>query len=67
MLHAVYPDRGYFDLSPVGLVTVEDDGATLFRPNGKGKDRFLIFNGTQAAKTTEAFVQLVSEPPVKKK
>ncbi len=71
VLHAVYPDRGYFDLSPPGLVTVEDDGATLFRPNRKGKengkDRYLVFNGTQAERTIEAFVQLVSEPPVETK
>jgi inosine-uridine nucleoside N-ribohydrolase len=65
VLYAVYPDRGYFDLSPSGTVTVDDDAATVFRPgkNGKGRDRFLILNDVLNARTREAIVQLTTEPP----
>ncbi len=65
VLYAIYPERGYFDLSPAGNVVVEEDSATLFRPNkdGKGKHRFLIMNAEQAARVREAIVQLCVEPP----
>ncbi len=62
-LYAVRPDRGYFDLSPPGRVTVEKDGFTRFQPDQKGRDRFLILNPAQIARTREALVQLVTQPP----
>ena len=63
ILHAVCPDHGYFGLSPVGRVTVEADGATIFRPDGNGRDRFLSMDAVQAARVREAIVQLCVEPP----
>jgi len=68
VLYAVMPDRGYFDLSPVGTVVVDDDSATLFRPDrkGKGLHRFLVMSSEQTARVREAIVQLSIEPPVTK-
>lgn len=63
VLYAVYPDRGYFDLSPAGRVTVADDGYSAFAPQPEGRDRFLVLSAMQAARVQEAFVQLVSQPP----
>ncbi|MDD4103165.1 MAG: nucleoside hydrolase [Kiritimatiellae bacterium] len=67
LLYAVYPDRGYFSLSPAGNVTVADDGATVFRPgkDGQGRDRYLAMNAEQTARVREAIVQLCVAPPVK--
>ena len=67
LLYAVYPDRGYFDLSPPGAVTVEDNGATWFRASrdGKGPHRFLVMSPQQATRVREAIVQLSCEPPAK--
>ena len=62
-LQAVRPDRGYFDLSPSGRVTVEADGFMRFDPAEKGRDRFLILNAGQVSRTRETLVQLVIEPP----
>ena len=62
-LYAVRPDRSYFDLSPPGRVTVENDGFTRFKPESKGRDRFLILNTAQLSRTREALVQLVTQPP----
>ncbi len=62
LLVAVYPDRGYFTLSPVGTVTVENDGGTLFTP-GKGRDQFLSMNAEQTERVREAIVQLCVAPP----
>jgi len=63
VLYAVFPDRGYFDLSPPGAVTVEKDGFTRFQPKAGGRDRFLIMSALQAARVREALVQLSSQPP----
>lgn len=67
LLYAIYPDRGYFDLSPAGKVTVEDNGATWFRPSkdGKGPHRYLVMRPEQATRVREAIVQLSVEPPAK--
>ena len=67
LLYAVCPERGYFDLSPAGKVTVEDNGATWFRPSkdGKGPHRFLVMSPAQAARVREAIVQLSVAPPAK--
>jgi hypothetical protein len=67
LLYAVYPDRGYFDLSPPGAVTVEDNGATWFRASrdNQGRHRFLVMNPQQTARVREAIVQLSCEPPPK--
>ncbi len=65
VLQAVYPNRGYFELSPPGQVDMQDDGMTFFRTarnNPKGRDRYLLMNEVQAARIREALVQLVSEP-----
>ncbi|TDU81689.1 inosine-uridine preferring nucleoside hydrolase [Prosthecobacter fusiformis] len=67
VLYAIYPDRGYFDLSPPGGVTVEENGATWYRPSkdGKGHHRYLVMSVTQAERVREAIVQLCVEPPGK--
>ncbi|MCF7816771.1 MAG: nucleoside hydrolase [Kiritimatiellales bacterium] len=69
VLYAVMPDRGYFDLSPPGEVTIANDAATSFRPSkdGKGRHRFLVMNPEQTARVREAIVQLCVEPPPPKK
>ena len=41
-LYAVRPDRGSFELSAPGQVTVEENGFTRFTPAPGGRDRFLI-------------------------
>jgi len=65
VLYAIYPDRGYFDLSPPGTITVEDNAATWFRASkdGKGQHRFLVMSPEQTARVREAIVQLSCEPP----
>lgn len=68
VLYAVYPDRGFFGLSPAGRVSVADDGGTRFTPpdrQGKGgkRDRFLTLDAPQTARVLEAIVQLNACPP----
>jgi len=62
VLAVVRPDRGYFGLSPPGRVTVGEDGRTTFEPAADGRDRHLTATPQQAARVTEAFVNLCSAP-----
>ena len=63
VLQAVRPDRGYFDLSPPGRVTVADDGLTTFDESEGGRDRYLVLREEQKGRAIEALVQLSSQPP----
>lgn len=65
VLYAVRPARDYFDLSPPGRVTVEDDGFVRFQPQENGPHRFLIATPDQVVRVREALVMLCSEPPAK--
>ena len=70
VLHAVYPDRNYFTLSPRGTVEMKEDGMTFFQPpprnqpakDHKGRDRYLVMDEIETARVREALVQLTSEP-----
>lgn len=72
VLYAVLADRGYFELSPVGRVTVrgpdeKDDprppGAVKFELDAEGNHRYLILKPEQRERVREALVQLSSQPP----
>lgn len=65
VLAVVYPDRGFFNLSVPGEVTVLDDGFTRFKKKDMGRDQFLIMDQVQAARVREAMIQLVVEPPAR--
>ncbi|MBM4075853.1 MAG: nucleoside hydrolase, partial [Planctomycetes bacterium] len=58
VLYAVYPDRGYFDLSEPGQVTVESDGFTRFELKPDGKHRYLKLSESQKHRVLESLVQL---------
>jgi len=63
VLYGVWPDRGYFDLSPMGRIAVGDDGFTSFAPDPNGPHRYLILPQDRRERVVEALVQLSSEPP----
>ena len=65
VLYAVYPDRGYFDVSPPGKITVEADGFTKFEADAQGRHRYLKLSELQRPRVVEALVQLSSQPPSK--
>jgi purine nucleosidase len=63
VLFAVLGDRGYFDVSPRGRVTVERDGITQFERTPQGSHSYLILRPEQKPRVLEALVQLSSQPP----
>lgn len=64
VLYAIQPDRGYFDLSPWGKVTVENDGSTRFEETSRGHHAYLVLRPEQKPRVLEAMVQLSSQPGI---
>jgi inosine-uridine nucleoside N-ribohydrolase len=65
VLYAVRPDRNYFSLSKPGTITVLEDGSSRFDESEGGLHSHLILSEEQKARTLEAMVMLVSQPPKK--
>jgi purine nucleosidase len=65
VLYAASADRGYFDVSAPGKVTVGPDGSTRFRSTPAGNHRYLILRPEQKPRVLEALVQLSSQPPTR--
>lgn len=63
VLYAVRPNRGYFNISAKGKVTIADNGETTFEPSKGGQHQYLILTEAQCIRVTEALVMLSSEPP----
>lgn len=61
ILFAARQDRGYFDLSEAGEVTVDDEGYTTFIPQANGKAKYFKINNEQRIRVQEAFEWLCSE------
>src|SRR6185312_12718963 len=66
VLVAVLGDRGYFDESPSGKVSIEDDGSVRFVESPEGPHRYLILRPEQKPRVLEALVQLSSQPPARR-
>ncbi|MBX9787374.1 MAG: nucleoside hydrolase [Pirellulales bacterium] len=62
-LVAVRPEHGYFQLSPPGTITVDDQMVTRFAESPAGKHRHLMVDGLGVARVREALIQLASQPP----
>jgi inosine-uridine nucleoside N-ribohydrolase len=63
VLYAVRPDRGYFDLSPRGKVSVADNGLAGFAEETFGMHRYLKLNDIQKVRVTATLESLSSQPP----
>ena len=65
ILHAVRPDRGYYQLSDPGTITMDKEGIKMHTPHKDGLHRYQWVTETQRTQIRELFVQLVSAPPGK--
>jgi hypothetical protein len=63
VLFASLGDRHYFDVSPLGQVTIHNDGSCHFEPTANGTHSYLILRPEQKPRVLEALVQLSSQPP----
>ncbi len=63
VLYAIRPDRGYFDLSQSGNVSLGAKNVTVFTPDSQGRCRYLILKPEQVSRIREVIAALVSEPP----
>jgi inosine-uridine nucleoside N-ribohydrolase len=62
VLYAVRPERGYFSLSPKGIVSFDDKGFTNFEATGEGTHQYLIASPGQAERVKEVLATLASQP-----
>jgi inosine-uridine nucleoside N-ribohydrolase len=62
VIAALMPNEGFFHFSPEGIVTVEQDGVTIFREVEGGPDRFLILDPKDAPRLRETIVDLSLTP-----
>jgi inosine-uridine nucleoside N-ribohydrolase len=62
VLYDLRPDRGYFDVAPLGDVLVSANGSTSFQPSAQGKRFLLRVDAIQVARTREACVWLATQP-----
>jgi hypothetical protein len=63
VLEAIQPDRGYFDLSGPGRVTLGPKNTTTFTPDPQGNARYLIIKPDQVSRVRQLITDLVTEPP----
>ncbi len=63
VLYAIRPDRGYFELSPPGTVTLGPKNVTVFTAQTDGNCRYLVLKDTQTDRIKTSIADLVSEPP----
>jgi inosine-uridine nucleoside N-ribohydrolase len=63
VLYAIRPDRGYFELSQQGTVTLGPKHITVFTPDAAGNCRFLVLKAEQVERIRAVIQDLVSEPP----
>jgi inosine-uridine nucleoside N-ribohydrolase len=64
VIEAIRPDHNYFSVSGPGRVTVDSNNATVFKPDPRGRCRYLMLNTEQAVRVRQLLVDLASEPPV---
>lgn len=63
VVYAVRPTHEYFDLSPTGTVSIDQEGRTTFSVSPEGKHRYLKITREQVIRVKEALAQLASQPP----
>ena len=63
VLYAIRPDRGYFDLSESGRVSLGPKHTTVFTPDPKGNCRYLVLKSDQVLRVEAVIETLASEPP----
>lgn len=66
VLYVVEGSEGYFDLSPPGTVSVDENSFTHFREDPDGKHRYLLMNSQQAVAVKGRFIELIKPGNTKK-
>ncbi len=63
VIEAIRPQRGYFELSLPGRVTLGPRNSTLFTPDPNGKCRYMMVKKEQVEPIRQLMADLVSQPP----
>jgi hypothetical protein len=65
-LHAVHPDKGYFQLSDPGTFTLDAAGKLSFTPSPQGRHRRILPNEARRQEVLTLFTQVASAKPVQR-
>lgn len=63
VLYAVEPDGGYFNVSPAGEISVDENGRTIFKEIPSGKHHYLTVTGPQKRRIRSRFIEMISRMP----
>ncbi len=66
VLYAARPAGKYFGLSAPGRIVVDDQGRTRLEPRRRGPHRYLTVSAAQRRRVLAAFLELTSQPPVRR-
>jgi inosine-uridine nucleoside N-ribohydrolase len=67
VLYAAEPDSAYMTMSEEGIISVTDEGYTLFKADNEGKHSYLSVTDEQAEHIKNYFMDLITQRPVKYK
>lgn len=60
VLYAIEPDKGYFNLSSKGVISIDHTGKSVFTEKEDGKHRYLLIGKNDIERTLKAMVERVS-------
>ena len=60
VLYAMEPDAGYFGISPDGVISIDENGRTVFTPSAGGKHHYLTVDGVQKRRIKAHLVSMVT-------
>ena len=66
VLYVCEPDSLFFNQSPVGTITVDETGHTLFQPTENGKHTYLTATPEQRIAIKDYFVRLIAKQAIKR-
>ena len=63
VLYAMEPDAGYFGVSPDGVISIDEDGRSVFTATPGGRHRYLTVDGLQKRRIKSHLVSMVTRRP----
>ena len=66
VLYAMEPDGGYFGVSPEGVISIDENGRSVFTPMVGGKHRYLTVDGVQKRRIRARFIEMISRKPARR-
>lgn len=63
VLYAMEPDAGYFGVSPDGVISIDENGRSVFTPSPGGNHHYLTVDGLQKRRIRAHLVSMITRRP----